>query len=395
MPTTFMRVAAFSAVLALSLTACDDSNSGLDPIPDAVQSSRADLTLDWNAVARSFVATKQTNVPASIRLFALLSVAQYDAIVTTATERQATTRASERGAIAGASATILSYIYSGDQMQFEAMLAEQRAEAAQPAEAQDFAAGESVGRRIANTLIARATSDRFFAAFTGTVPTCAGCWLAVPTPPGFATLGNAKPFVLTSTSQFRPAAPPAFGSTVFNAGLAEVRQFADMRTPAQDSIAKFWALPLGTVGAQGYLNEVATKLAVKHGKTERETAHLLALLNLAAFDGIIASHEAKFHYWLIRPSQADPGIVRAIGLPSFPAYPSNHSMLVGAAATILSDAFPTERAQLTAMATEGAISRLFGGIHYRFDCDAGLELGRKVAEWTLAKDPGQGVFEFR
>jgi membrane-associated phospholipid phosphatase len=214
---------------------------------------------------------------------------------------------------------------------------------------------------------------------------CPGCWLPT-TPPAFATLGQAKPFFLASGDQFRPLPPPAFGSPAFVAGLAEVRRIADTRTTEQDSIAKFWALGAGTVSAQGYLNGVASELAVEHHLSERETAHRLALLNMAAFDVIIASHEAKYHYWLVRPSQADPAIVRAIPLPSFPSYPSNHSALVASAATVLGAMFPRERARLDAMAEEGAISRLYGGIHYRFDTEAGLALGRRVAAWTLAHD---------
>jgi membrane-associated phospholipid phosphatase len=73
-------------------------------------------------------------------------------------------------------------------------------------------------------------------------------------------------------------------------------------------------------------------------------------------------------------------------LPSFPSYPSNHSALVASAATVLGQLFPKERAMLEAMAQEGAISRLYGGIHYRFDTEAGIELGRRVATWTLGND---------
>ena len=120
--------------------------------------------------------------------------------------------------------------------------------------------------------------------------------------------------------------------------------------------------------------------------SEVRAARVLALLNMAAYDAIVASHEAKYHYWTIRPSQADPGIQRAIGLPSFPAYPSNHSTLAGAAAAVLGAVFPSERAALDVEAAEGAISRLYGGIHYRFDTDAGLALGRRVASWVLAHD---------
>lgn len=131
-----------------------------------------------------------------------------------------------------------------------------------------------------------------------------------------------------------------------------------------------------------YWKEVATTLAVKYHRTERETAHLLALINMVAFDGLVASHEAKFFYWLLRPTMADPGITLAIPL-NFPSYPSNHAVLSSGIARILGASFPAERDRLDALAQEAAICQIYGGIHYRFDADAGLVLGRRVAAWAL------------
>jgi membrane-associated phospholipid phosphatase len=354
--TALTLVAAAVAACADPVSVSDRPSTSADESPSA---SHAEATLAWNKVARDLVAKHSTSAPASIRTFALLSVAQYNAIV-----------AAEKAASRSAAA-----IASG-----------QRGATSTPnRKHEDFAAGEEVGRAAAAPLIARAETDGYFAPFTGTVPQCDGCWLP-SSPPAFATLGQAKTYFLGDPARFRPAPPPTFGSPAFLAALAEVRQIADTRTAAQDSIAKFWALPAGTVGAQGYLNAVAADLVQRYRRSEREGARTLALLNIAAYDALVASHAAKYHYWLIRPSQADPGIVRAIGLPSFPAYPSNHATLVAVAATVLGARFPAERPQLDAMAEQGAISRVYGGIHYRFDTDAGLALGRKVAAWTLAHD---------
>jgi hypothetical protein len=76
--------------------------------------------------------------------------------------------------------------------------------------------------------------------------------------------------------------------------------------------------------------------------------------------------------------------VRAIGLPSFPAYPSNHSRSSPRRPRCSDAFFPAERARLDAMAEEGGISRLYGGIHYRFDVEAGLALGRR---WRRGRSP--------
>ena len=383
--------AMLAIVLAIFLGACAEPVAVDDrPIPStqiAPDFPQAGVTVAWNAVARDLIVKYGTNVPASIRMFALLSVAQYNAIVIAGKSSVRSLHPADDGAIAGASAAVLSYIYPLETSFLEGLVDQQDAAPGAPGSVrEDFSAGEAIGRSVAAGLIARAATDRFFAPFTGTVPVCAGCWLPVPTPPAFATLGQAKTYFLSHGAQFRPTPPPAFNSAAFAAELVEVRQIADHRTAYQDSIAKYWALPAGTIGAQGYFNRLASELAVQYRHSERATAHALALLNMAAFDAIVASHEAKYFYWLIRPSQADPGIVRAIGLPSFPAYPSNHSTLVASAATVLGAIFPSERSRLEVLAEEGAISRLYGGIHYRFDTVAGLALGRRVAAWTLAHD---------
>lgn len=233
-----------------------------------------------------------------------------------------------------------------------------------------------------------ARNDRFDAPWTGTVPTGPGVWYSstVPaTPPALPMLGQVQPFFMAAGSQFRPAPPPAFGTPTFEAAVAEVRRIADTRTARQDSIAKFWAMGTGTLIA-GFWNAKAAELIQQKRLGERQAAHVLALMNTAAMDGLIACADGKFTYWLLRPSQADPAIALAIGLPNFPAYPSNHACFSGAAGYVLGALFPAERQQLSRMAYEAGISRVFGGIHYRFDSDAGLEIARKVVRLALQAD---------
>ena len=353
----------------------------------AVQFWESGATVAWNEVARNLVAKNRTHPFASIRVFALLTIAQYNAIIATEQGKDGSLHPSDGGAVAGASAAVLTYLYPAEASFLEGLVNQQEASSDWPGRAhKDFASGEAIGRSVAAGVVARAQTDGFFAPFTGTVPTCPGCWLAVPTPPAFATLGQARTFFLTSFDQFLPPPPPAFGSPAFLSALAEVRQVSDTRTAQQLQIAQFWALNVGTITPYGYWNRVGSELAVRYRLTERETAHALALMNMAGFDGIIASHGAKFVYWLIRPSQADPQITTPTGLPSFPSYPSNHSTVSGAAAAVLGAMFPNERRQLAAQAEEAAMSRLFGGIHYRFDNEAGLTLGRTIAAYVLARD---------
>jgi membrane-associated phospholipid phosphatase len=135
------------------------------------------------------------------------------------------------------------------------------------------------------------------------------------------------------------------------------------------------------------MNEVGAGLIVAHHRNEREAARILALANMAGFDAGIGCFDAKFAYWLVRPSTADPAITLAVPLPNHPSYISGHSCNTASYAAVFADAFPSERGQLDAMVEEAGLSRIYGGLHYRFDCVAGQVLGRQVAAQVLATAP--------
>jgi membrane-associated phospholipid phosphatase len=108
---------------------------------------------------------------------------------------------------------------------------------------------------------------------------------------------------------------------------------------------------------------------------------------MAGFDASIGCFDAKFAYWLVRPSTVDPAITLAVPLPNHPSYISGHSCNTASYAAVFADAFPSERGQLDAMVEEAGLSRIYGGLHYRFDCVAGQVLGRQVASQVLATAP--------
>ena len=193
-----------------------------------------------------------------------------------------------------------------------------------------------------------------------------------------------RPFFMESGNQFRPGPPPAFGSAKFLAALEEVRRFSDTRTPDQLRIAQFWALTTGSLTA-GFWNEETTNRIERYHLNERRAARALALVHMAAVDATIACYDAKYTYWLIRPYRADPAITTPIGRPNHPSYPSAHACSSSAAASVLASLFPADAAQLAQMADEAGESRLYAGIHYRFDKDAGLHIGRQVAALALRR----------
>jgi membrane-associated phospholipid phosphatase len=388
-----LRKILLSCTAVLVAGACSDQPLAVEQIDtpttantSAVKFWESNAPVYWNGVARQLVGTYRFNALQAIRGYAIVSLAQYNAAIAAENAKARGEHPSVHAAISAASVVALSYLHAAESQALEMRLDEYLADEGWPGgKHQDEASGESIGRLVAAQVVARAQNDGFFAPWTGTVPTGPGKWFTATTPVG-PTVGQAKPFFLDATNQFRPAPPPAFGSAEFNAALAEVRQIADTRTPQQTAIAVFWNLPAGTHQPPGFWNEEAANLAVRNRLNERETAHTMALMNMVSYDAIVASHEAKYFYWLIRPSQADPGIVLPIGLPNFPSYPSNHAAISAGMARVLGDRFPSDRVRLDALADEAALSRVFGGIHYRFDGEEGLVLGRKIAAWALARD---------
>jgi len=238
--------------------------------------------------------------------------------------------------------------------------------------------------------VARAAADGFATPFSGTIPVGPGLWISNTTPATIAggPLPGARPWFLKSARQFRPGRPPAFGSADFLAALAEIRHIADTRTAEQIEIATVWAQGVGTPTTAGFWLQVATDGINSHRLSERQATHLYALLSASMFDAQIGCWDAKETYWFIRPWQADPGItvVAAVGKPNHPSYPSGHSCISSSAGEVLGAFFPKERKRLDAMVSEAGLSRMYGGIHYRFDIEAGQRLGRSVARFTLRAD---------
>jgi membrane-associated phospholipid phosphatase len=350
----------------------------------------------WQQKARDLVTAANISPVQSTHIYPILGVAQYlavqraqAAIIGGGRQRLE----ADRGAVAGASFVTMSYLFPAPasvQAFQELLTAQANAGPGQPHPS--FAAGEAIGRAVGAQIVARAIADHFNDANTAVPPVGPGFW--TPNSPGLAvaggTLPGTTPWFLTSASQFRPADPPAFGGTEFNAGLAEIRQISDTRTALQTQIAAFWALSNGTPTTSGFWLAVPTDSGwvAQHNLSERETTHLYALLSATMFDAQIGCWDEKLHSWLIRPWKADPliTVVAAVGKPNHPSYPSGHSCLSSSGASVLSMFFPEHTAQLDAMVIQAGLSRMYGGIHYRFDIDAGQHLGRSVAAFTIHAD---------
>ena len=192
---------------------------------------------------------------------------------------------------------------------------------------QDATSGEAVGRAVGAAVLAQAATDNYLAVVPPTQPPGPGKWAPLPNP--VRSLFGVRPFFLTSADQIRPGPPPAFGSAEYLTALAEIRGISDTRTTEQLSIAQTWAFGAApfTAGAE---NLIADQFIAEHHRNEKDAARILAYANAAAFDAQIACWDAKFFYYFIRPTQADPAITVAVPLPNHPSYPSGHACITGA-----------------------------------------------------------------
>jgi hypothetical protein len=339
--------------------------------PSAVKFWDAGAAVAWNELATTLAARRPINI---FRLYAYLSLAQFRAAEAAEAIQP---HPPVSAAIAGASAAVLASYFPPDVAEIEAALDAQQAAPPWPgAKHTDFAAGETIGRAIGAQVVAWSAGDGVGLTDPGVPPVGPGLWIS-PGTIARALLG-ARPFFLTSDDEFRPGPPPTFGSAAFLAALTEVRQISDTRTPEQLASALFWHLNQ-SVTSQAAMQELARELIVRYRRKDAEAARILFLGNAAVFDAMIGCFDAKYHYWLIRPPQADPGIVTPFPTPAHPSYPSAHSCISGGMTETLARAFPSERDRLEAVAQEASLSRLYAGIHYRFDMVAGLALGRAVA----------------
>ncbi len=380
--------------------ACAPDGRPLGPNTPALSASREGVPFaeglsspGWQQTARNLVVLARLGPIPAGHAYPLLGVAQYLAVQRAEAAGPDGGRAlleTDRGAVAGASVVVLSYLFPGQAQALEDSVAVQAA--AGPGQPHpDFAAAEVIGRAVGAEIVARAIADGFTNPNTATPPVGPGFWTSSAIPPqrvNGGQLPGVLPWFLTSASQFRPAPPPAFGSADFGTALAEIRQISDTRTAEQVRIATFWALAAGTITGSGFWMELASHDVLQHGLSEREATHLYALLSATMADAQIGCWDAKLTYWLIRPWKADLGItvVPAVGMPNHPSYPSGHSCVYASAAEVLSAFFPEEREQLDAMVIEAGLSRMYAGIHYRFDIETGQTLGRGVARFAIAAD---------
>lgn len=267
------------------------------------------------------------------------------------------------------------------------------------ASASDIAAGLALGQAVAAVFNSRASGDGMrtaagspavwqamadAAAARGEVP-----WRSLespPRPPMLPLFGNVRAWMMTPDDivRERPPAPPSTSSPLMAQELAEVKDAVENLSREELAICYKWSDGVSTPTPPGHWNFIALPYLVEAKFSEVRAARALALLNMAMHDAAVGCWDAKFAYFNPRPSQLDPSIRTMVGLPNFPSYTSGHSTFSAAAAAVLAYLFPGGASYFDAQKEEAAVSRLFGGIHYRSDIEIGKDHGTRIGGYTVS-----------
>jgi hypothetical protein len=205
--------------------------------------------------------------------------------------------------------------------------------------------------------------------------------------------GKVKPFLFdeVTTIAIRPGPPPLVNSDQMKKELQEVKDQVDNPTREKTAIVHFWADGVGTYTPPGHWDAIAAEDFISKNFSEVRWARNMALINMSLMDAGIVCWDTKYFYFNPRPTQLNPAIKTLTGIPNFPAYISGHSTFSAAAATILGYLIPERALAYETMAKEASNSRIYGGIHYRSDCEVGLTTGKKVGDYAIARARTDGA----
>jgi len=282
---------------------------------------------------------------------------------------------------------------------------------------------QAFGRAVANAIYNWSTTDNFNLSDQGYVPPVfPGAW--VRTPPAFANpvgpfLKDSRPFLHYSLTSVAPAPPVPYSAdpkSDFYKAAKEVYDIGKNLTDEQKAMVD-WYNDSGGAGvglpAPYHLLSVVTWILEKQNAKLGKAAEMYAKTGIAQKDGPIVTFRAKYKYNLIRPvsyvqQYIDPGWLPYVNNPPYPEYTSGLAGLWTPFLQVLIREFgdipvtdnaydwrglaPRHFASLSKFAEEAAISRLYGGLHYRFTQTAtladGKALGDKIAAIHLINDKG-------
>jgi hypothetical protein len=389
----------------------------------------ADVVLDWNAIAVSTAVSQGASPFAQARFLAITQLAVFEAVnaITDDYQPYLGTVIAPLGASADAAAVAAAYKvlknYFPVAPNLDAAYAASLALIPNgSAKNSGIATGEAAAAQMIALRLNDGSSPAQFYLPTSIDP---GVWQLTPSCPMAGGVNfqwqNMTPFGVKSApgshawiAQFAPGPPPALTSNRYAQDYNEVKRVGNVtsnltaRPQDRADVARFYAASSPSF----VFNLAARQIAAAEGGSLTKNARVLALLNMASNDSLVVSFWTKYHYKLWRPETAifegnldgnaktDAGtFVPYILTPCFPSYPSNHGSGSNSAAEILRRVYGEGHHAITM--TNAAVpgltfqytrfnqitddisdARVYGGIHFRFDQEAGADLGREVATYV-------------
>jgi hypothetical protein len=387
--------------------------------PSVRAEPQPDVVTVWNRTMIDALETAKTAAPPAMRIGAIVQSSVFDAL--NGIERKFTPihvqpaaprGASREAAAVGAAYEALVNLFPAQKATFDSQLADSLAQIGGGGNDQSRQRGLDWGKEVADDILAWRAGDGINAVLPpyvfGGNP---GDWQ--PTPPGagppvFRQFANMTPWAMTSPSQFLPAGPPALTSARYTHDFNEVKTMGSAssvaRTPFETETALFWNgdLPVAM------WDRVADDLAVANHLTLTDNARLLARMNVAMADAVIAIWNAKntFNRW--RPITAiqqaltdgnpdtapDGAWMPLVVTPYHQEYPSGHSGVSDAGAMTMASFYGDDTSySVTSVGLPGVVhdftsfssgvaqvadARVFAGIHFRFSCEDAVEMGTGI-----------------
>lgn len=318
--------------------------------------------------------------------------------------------------------TRLMFPTTPDLAQIDALEAQWNAELQARIDADTFERSVAYGQAVADAIYAWSTTDGGHEGYLTNFdpdylpPAGAGLWTPTPRPQGDPLpalqphWGDNRTFALESGESCAPPPHPDYSEDAesdFYAEALEVYEVTTNLAPEQAAIATFWSDDPGqTATPPGHSISILTQLLRLENADLGRAAEAYARMGIAVADSFIGCWKVKYTYNLLRPityiqSVVDSEWLPLLVTPPFPEYPSGHSVQSGAAAEVLAALFGEDYTftdhthdsrglpartftSFSALADEAAISRLYGGIHFRAAIERGLEQGRCIGEQVNA-----------
>ena len=392
--------------------------------------AKADVVLDWNVIAVNTAVANGQNPFAQARTAAIVQLAVFESVnaITGEYHPYLGTIVAPPGACPEAAAIQAAYRVLRTYFPASASTldAERANSLASIPDGQAKTDGIATGEAAALAMIAlRAHDGSSPPQFKIPGPPVPGEWQATPSCPivnGVAVgiafqWQNVTPFGIPSASEFLLDPPPALASRAYARTYNEVMTVGSIdsteRPQDRANVAHFYAASSPTQ----VFNQAVQQVAQERWRSLSENARALAVVNIAMNDSLVASFFNKYHYNFWRPetaihagdadgnpkTNADPSFAPFVTTPCFPSYPSNHGSAANGAAEILrriygegghfitlsNPAVPTIVLQYTTfkqIIDDISDARVYGGIHFRTDQDAGARLGRAIGKAVYKKN---------